>query len=282
MKKQWKTKICITVGVCVWVFWGCAQNNQKQTNPQVLNVNTSVMANEEQSGNEPKPSSEVSEVIDANSGEKIKNISDIQDIYSHVMEGDLTVLNRLEIYEEITSIYEKHSKFNDLEWRLADIDYNGYEELVWQEKENVGYMKRIVGLFSFEKEPKCIIWDLNDGTEFYFISDSGNLVYYDQYFGIYRFFSLERYTLDKNLNLDFTYELRLYDIYDLTEIDEKFLLKLQKSNPDITGKGIYYQKIISQENESGKIKESLTEEQFVNEFTDLMGVDFYKFYKQIG
>lgn len=281
MKKQWKIKICITFSVCVWMFYGCAQNNQEKSGTQALDMETDVMADKEQDGNEPKLSSVMPEIIDANSG-GIENNSEILDIYSQVVEGDLTALSRLEIYEEIISIYEKHSKFNDLEWRLADIDYNGYEELVWQEKEDVGYMKRIVGLFSFEKESKCIIWDLNDGSEFYFISDSGNLVYYDQYFGIYRFFSLESYTLDENLNLDFTYGLWLYDIYDLLEIDEKFLLKLQKSNPDIKGEGIYYQKIISQDNESRKIKESLTEEQFVNEFTDLMGIDFYEFYREIG
>lgn len=255
MKKQWKMKMCITASVCVWIFYGCAQNNQEKSGTQAL---------------------------DTYLEEKAENDNVMQNIYNQIIEGDLTALNQMENFGLIETVYNNPNTLGDYEWKLTDVDHNGYEELVWQEKEDVGYMKRIVGLFSFEKEPKCIILDLNDCTEFYFISDSGNLVYYDQYFGIYRFFSLESYTLDENLNLDFTYGLWLYDIYDLSEIDEKFLLRLQEGNPDIIGEGIYYQKIISQDNESGKIKESLTEEQFVNEFTDLMGIDFYEFYREIG
>lgn len=208
--------------------------------------------------------------------------NDMQEIYKQVMAGDLTALSQMEDFERIESAYNNPNTLSYYEWKLVDIDHNGYEELVWQEKEDAGYRKRIVGLFSFEKEPKCIIWDLNDSTEFYFISDRGNLVYYDQYFGMYRFFSLDGYTLDENLDLDFTYGLRLYDIYDLSEIDENYLLEFQESNPDIVSEGIYYRKITSQDSKGGETKEILTEEQFVIEFAELMGTDFYEYYEKFS
>lgn len=222
------------------------------------------------------------EIMEMYSKEKTEDDNDIQEIYKQVMAGDLTALSQMEDFERIESAYNNLNTLGDYEWKLADIDHNGYEELVWQEKEDVGYMKRIVGLFSFEKDPKCIIWDLNDSSEFYFISDSGNLVYYDQYFGMYRFFSLDGYTLDENLDLDFTYGLRLYDIYDLSEIDENYLLEFQESNPDIVSEGTYYQKIIPQGSKGGEIKEILTEEQFVIEFAELMGTDFYEYYEKFS
>lgn len=210
------------------------------------------------------------------------DIDVMQNIYSQVVEGDLTALSQMENFDRIEEAYNNLNAFGDYEWKLIDIDHNGYEELVWQQKENVSYMKRIVGLFSFEKDPKCIIFDLNDSAEFYFISDSDNLVHYDQYFGMYRFFRLDGYTLDENLDLDFTYGLCLYDIYDLSEIDEDYLLEFQENNSDVVSEGIYYRKIVPQDNKSKKAKEILTEEQFAIEFTDLMGIDFYKFYEEFS
>lgn len=129
---------------------------------------------------------------------------------------------------------------------------------------------------------QVIAGDLNDSTEFYFISDRGNLVHYDQYFGMYRFFGLDAYTHDENLDLDFTYGLWLYDIYDLSEIDENYLLEFQESNPDVVSEGIYYRKITSQDNKGGKTKEILTEEQFAIEFAELMGTDFYEYYEKFS
>lgn len=40
MKKQWKIKICITASVCVWILFGCVQNNQEKLNAQALDMET--------------------------------------------------------------------------------------------------------------------------------------------------------------------------------------------------------------------------------------------------
>lgn len=127
-----------------------------------------------------------------------------------------------------------------------DLNGNGVDELIQIEN------NRIVAIYADGDKENPILEDLNDSTEYYFLGKEGNLIYYTQYFGMYRTVRFENYIFDKNWNKKLLYALSVYDIYDISQMPDEW------ERTDMQENGIYYRKDAGNEWE----QEALTGEEF--------------------
>ena len=189
-------------------------------------------------------------------------ISQSADLLTQLEEGDFTNLKeikegiRASTVEQIVNVYKAGivNKFN--EFRRYDLNGDGVDELIWQNKECRNQnMKPIIGIFVQESgKTKCVFWDEYDVTEFYYLSKAGNIIYYYWNYGVGRYDTYEYYIFDKEWNPVKQHRL------DILGVDEAAL----SQRPEFEETGIFFY------NSEGK----LTEQQFRVEFKKLMGVDF--------
>lgn len=116
--------------------------------------------------------------------------------FESMMQGDFSAVFGLsdEEREELQNMYLRGQERDDVEWVYFDINADGAEELVYQQKEPVSgsNKKRIIAVFAMTaKGCKRIIWDTNDMGEYYFLADD-KIVYYYRCSGGYQY---EAYTL---------------------------------------------------------------------------------------
>lgn len=65
----------------------------------------------------------------------------------------------------------------------------------------------------------CILWDVIDHMEYYFLSKNGNIIYYTQYYGTFHYNGYEHFQFDNEGNMNFANGLYIYDIYNFSEVD---------------------------------------------------------------
>ena len=132
-----------------------------------------------------------------------------------------------------------------LEWRWIDLNGDGKDDLILQEKDTVGDSEqhRIVAIFDcFEDRAVCIKTDFNDGTEYSFCGTSGALMYTaPSYGGVVSTDGYEHYHYDSEWNEIPDYTLRAYWIDgddDKDPISEEWI----ESHPDMAVNGRYYRR----------------------------------------
>lgn len=148
------------------------------------------------------------------------------------------------------------------EWVLCDIDKDGFEELILQEKEPVykgSFMHRIDAGFTYREDGMhCFLMDQVDGTEFYYLGGNGNLIYSTtDFFG------------DNNGTGQYT-------CYTIHETGEKIpLYKLRIRYIDGVD-NTFYDKYTAEEgcNENDWESESLTRDDFLAAFQEMTGYAF--------
>ena len=191
-----------------------------------------------------------------------KYVSKSSDLLTQLQEGDFSnfqenIEGKAPSLNTIQEVYEAGiiNKFN--EFLRYDLNGDGIDELIWQEKEGYynGNMKPVIGIFVQEfGKTKCILWDILEGSEFYFLSKAGNMVYYASHYSIY---SIEKYYYVK-FNKDWKPE-RQYELY-IKGVDDNAL----NQYPNLKETGIFF----------AKEGNELTKKQFQGEFKKLMGIDF--------
>lgn len=162
------------------------------------------------------------------------------------------------------------------EWVQYDINRDGFDDLILQEKRTVGKQrKRIIAIFSaHDSEMTCKLLDVSDVTEFFFLADNNNLIYYyDEHYThdvyIYRYIEL-----DCEWNRQWIYDLHIYKVIDFDEINSEWW---KEHRSDITEKGIYTYKLVphNTEDSDGSCDEiRLSKQQFLGIFRETTGVDF--------
>ena len=205
-------------------------------------------------------------------------------IEEQIKEGDFSCLKESEgKKKEYERIFEIHEELGDMEWKLFDINKDGFEDLIWQEKEaRFSKGKRILGIFSCNPDsPQCVIWDTAQMTTGYFWSDADKLVYYYQSYGICSYNRYDYFTVDVNWVQKFEYGLEIYNIYDLgsdPEWQESFEAKWQEKYGEQLKEGISYKKCIGRD-PKGIAPDKyihLSEAEFLEEFYELTGFEFEK------
>lgn len=208
---------------------------------------------------------------------------------SKIMDGNLSDIDDTEEFTEymVRSFqnWKENGTMEKLEWRQIDLNGDGIDDLILQECETIGptQIHRITAIFSCEEDSAdCVLWDVNDYSEFSFCGPTGELMYTAPYSGTaiagepYR-----HYYYDSEWN-----EIRDYWL-DRTTVDssmdgsrEEFLQLnpgFVEAHPDMLEDGEYYSRyeIDPKTGESGE-REVLSYEQFREIFKDVMGMEFVK------
>ncbi len=185
--------------------------------------------------------------------------------------------------EEYERIFRIHQESEDMEWKSCDINNDGFEDMIWQEKEaRFSKGKRITGVFSCNPEnPQCVIWDTGQMTTGYFWSDADKLVYYYQSYGICNYNRYDYFSIDVNWEQKFEYSLEIYNIYDMgfdPEWRKSFEADWQEKYGEPLKEGISYKKCISIDPNGIASNKyiNLSEEEFAEEFYELTGFEFEK------
>lgn len=175
--------------------------------------------------------------------------------------------------EYMTEWYSRRKE--ELEWQHLDLNGDGIEDLILQEKSEVGEMghHEIVAIFACDKDSaSCVLLDMNDMTAYYFCGPAGELMYSASSY--VPLVSCEPYThcyYDKEWNLIKDYKLIIYYVYDVGEDSEypEQAEKWRENHPDMAEHGVYFQKVT----DAGE--EALTQEEFTEIYETVTGLKLY-------
>lgn len=192
-------------------------------------------------------------------------------IQSQIMSGDFSCLTDEEKWENLQERYAMRADF--FEWRQIDLNGDGIEDLILQEKNISGHnddIHIIHGIFGCQKdEAILVLWDEVDCTEYYFCGPTGEIMYTAPSYGA-PILSFEPYShcyFDRDWNQIRDYELVVYEI-DMISYPES-VEEWRQEHPDMAEDGIYYKKY------SEKGEEILTREELESIYEQETGSEFY-------
>lgn len=167
-------------------------------------------------------------------------------IQSEIMNGDFRRLGVSDDFKEhIEKYYNlwKDRGIPEVEWQIIDLNGDGIEDLILQNKDTIGIEKEIIGIFACEEDrAKCMEWDLNDMTEYSFCGSTGELMYTaPNYGGIVDNEPYVHYYYDKEWNKVEDYSFEIIRI-DSGVVDEEYAEIWKEEHPDFAEDGIYYRK----------------------------------------
>jgi hypothetical protein len=159
-----------------------------------------------------------------------------------IMSGDFSCLEN----EDWESMQESYKRENDkYEWRLIDLNGDGIEDLILQEKDTVDEYSnrhRILGIFACEEDgAKCVLWDDAYMGEFSFCGPTGELMlYYYNFGGMVDTEGYQHYYYDMEWNKVIDYRLVIWGVNSPEGYD--YPTEWFESHPDMQEEGIYYRK----------------------------------------
>lgn len=216
--------------------------------------------------------------------EMVGNVSDdtaLQtSIQSELMNGNFSCLDA-DDQEVVQRGYEIGGENDLLEWRQIDLNGDGIEDLILQEKDTVteeSSNKRITGIFACREDgASCVLWDVNDSTEYSFCGQSGELMYYYDSWGTEISVEIyEHYEFDKEWNHITDYRLQGYCID--SSVGDGFLEEWKEEHPDMAEDGYYYRKYTGAYAGEAERGEVLTFEEFKAIYEAEMGMEFYSYH----
>jgi|GEM_PF-2885177 len=186
--------------------------------------------------------------------------------FSNLKDGD-------DYIEALEKIYEREKEYQDKEWVEVDLNGDGRNELIWQQKEQ--YQKKLKPIYVIfyltNSEVQIAFIDTIDMTVFLFLSESGSLVRYSQYYGVFSINNFNHYIFNSDWNLKFVYGYSIFEVYDFEDIDEEYW---SETYPDATELGVYYYRELNNENNVTS-REIINEEQFFQGFKEMTGSGLY-------
>jgi len=141
-----------------------------------------------------------------------------EDYISKIKNGDFSYITEASVVskEVLECAYENMSQ--DTEWIMTDLNQDGEEDLIWQEKASISTQKKILAVFDAAQNGQCVFYDGMDAGEYFFITKEEVLIYYSQYLGIYDYVSYERFCYDKEWNIERKDGLYAWYVYDSEEV----------------------------------------------------------------
>lgn len=174
--------------------------------------------------------------------------------FGKIAQGDFSIVYGLSDKQrtELQNVYSNLQENGDMELLYADINADGTEELIIQEKEPAEReRKRIVAVFAVTANGyERIMWDISDNTEYYFIAN-GKPVYYCFHSGIYCYSSYSVFCFDENWNENIEEKLEIFEITDLELYAECPDNWWNIVKPDVDVEGYYY-RITGYEGDTGE------------------------------
>lgn len=178
--------------VCLLLLAGC--NKDILPEEQQPDISDNIVADVPEPGTEensmtetPEPEAEEnSETEEA--PENTENTTIYDTIQEEIMNWDFARVEFPEYWEEMGRSYSSRADLEDVEWRLIDLNGDGIEDLILQEKEVYLYSEyhptidwhRIIAIIACEEsDAKCILWgEENIDYGFFFCSPTGALMHY--------------------------------------------------------------------------------------------------------
>lgn len=144
--------------------------------------------------------------------------------FESMMQGDFSAVFGLsdEDKEDLHNMYLRDQERGDMEWAYFDINADGAEELIYQQKEPVSdsSKKRIYAVFAMTANGcERIIWDVNDMGEYHFLADD-KIVYYYRHSGVYHYESYSICSFDEMWNKNVEKQLEILLIDDMVSYEE--------------------------------------------------------------
>lgn len=194
-----------------------------------------------------------------------KTVSEVED-FEGIMQGDMSSLYQLE--EKERDFVKKLAKNGYNEWNVCDVNGDGKEELILQERQgelggNIGY---IIGIFAeTEDGVKRVLWDVFETGEYYSFID-GNLLHYYYVSGTH---TANLYTLYR---FDDAWEIRAERTFQIIRVDdfEEYKGLSDELKKEITDIGFYYRYVIYDEN-GEKNTMLLSEKEWLDKFQEELG-----------
>lgn len=198
-------------------------------------------------------------------------------IQGTIMSGDFSCLEDTD-WERMQESYER--EINLYEWCQLDLNSDGIEDLILQEKNTVdedSNQHRILGIFGCGKdEARCVLWDDVYMGDFSFCGSTGELMhYYYSFGGMVDIEGYEHYYYDMEWNKVIDYRLLIYDVNSPEGYD--YPTKWFEAHPDMQEEGIYYRRYegaCTSEDTEGEV---LTLEELKEIYETEMGMEMYSF-----
>lgn len=197
-------------------------------------------------------------------------------IQETIMSGDFSCLED-EDWEIMQEIYEGN---DSLEWRQLDLNGDGIDDLILQEKDTVdenSNQHRILGIFACgEDRARCVLWDTVDTGEFSVCGLTGELMYYYNSFG--SMVDMEEYShyyYDKEWNKVIDYQLIIWYVDSPEGYD--YPAEWFEAHPDMQEEGIYYRKYEGGYAGNEGKGEVLTLEELKEIYETEMGMEIFSF-----
>lgn len=176
-------------------------------------------------------------------------IPDADSMREELLRGDFAHLRGE--YSDFRKTLEVNWEQGESEWRLIDLNGDGTDDFILQEKKPVGdtEQKRILGIFTITEDGiRCIAVDFADGTEYSFCGITGKLMYTaPNYGGIIDNEPFEHYHYDEEWQRVTDYKLEILRLD--SEVDEELAQKWKHEHPDMAEDGLYYFRYVGDETE---------------------------------
>lgn len=178
--------------------------------------------------------------------------------------GDYSSVGDDGIAENLENIMNRR-EFREVEWVYYDLNDDGQDELILQEKESVAdtRIKRIIGIFAEQRgQVLVILWDVNDMTAFSFLSNN-QLIFFDQYYGTYGYESYKIYEYDLQWDKTLVKGYEYYNIDSMESLPPDWL----DTHPGISQEGTYFLKYIVEDIDGEPVRayQELTMQQWLDE-----------------
>ena len=200
-----------------------------------------------------------------NEKDEFDNITEMES-FEEIINGDMSSL--YQIKEEDRNFIKQLAQNGDNEWSLCDINGDGKQELILQERQGEleGNIRHIIAIFAETEEGvKRVLWDIFETGEFYSFID-GRLIHYCYVNGTYNADFYYRCIFDDDWEMR---EDRLFEILDVTSLDEYDFLsdEMKKEIPSV---GFYYRYVTYGENDR-ETAALLSEDEWRDMFKEEMG-----------
>lgn len=176
---------------------------------------------------------------------------------------------------------------DDCQWRRADVNGGGLQELINLHSQNDGRIfMPIDRIFAYkEGRVEMVFSDLNDYTEYLFLGRNGNLIYDYTSFGQVEYGSYSQYRFDVKWDKKLLDKLEIYYFFDEEAYDEEEIDFYKEQYPDTYGRmgsGVYCfrsrmkteEELKAFKEDEGQVLEAITEKEFMDAYRQMTGVDF--------
>lgn len=159
--------------------------------------------------------------INSELNKEYNNLSkeEILDVMYRIQNGDMSYIDNDEAMD--TQDYRRMFESGRYELVLADINRDGYEDIVWRTSQygEKPYNQDIYMIISYHNNTfQRVFYDAVDASNTYFLTKENQIISRVEQGGIIMIYSYSLYNYDTDWNPDFVQGIKALGFYDLTEL----------------------------------------------------------------